>query len=213
MGDIGCYTLGGLPPFNAMDSYICMGASIGNAYGIEQADKKAKGKMLAVLGDSTFFHTGIPSLINVVYNKGHTTVIISDNQTTAMTGHQAHPGTGKTLKGEDAPKILLEDVAKACGVKNVFVIDPYDLKTTKEVIKREVNRDEPSVIIARRACALKVPPNPPLKVNPELCTGCKLCMGLGCPAMKLIEEKSTIEPTLCTGCSLCKQVCVKKAII
>jgi indolepyruvate ferredoxin oxidoreductase alpha subunit len=212
MGDIGCYTLGGLPPFNAMDSYICMGASIGNAYGIE-ATGETKTKIVAVIGDSTFFHTGIPSLINVVYNKGHTTVIVLDNLTTAMTGHQAHPGTGKTLKGEETVRLSIEDIAKACGVKNVFVVDAYNIAEIKKVIKREVQKAEPSVIIPRGNCALRVPRKQYLKVDPEICIGCKVCMELGCPAIIIQEKKAIIDDTFCNGCELCSQVCPKSAIM
>ncbi|MCK4353213.1 indolepyruvate ferredoxin oxidoreductase subunit alpha [candidate division WOR-3 bacterium] len=212
-GDIGCYTLGALPPLNAMDTCICMGASIGHAHGLEIALKdKIKGKVVAVIGDSTFFHAGIPTLINVVYNKGISTIIVLDNQTTAMTGHQAHPGTGKTLKGEKARIVKIEEVAKGCGINHVYIVDPYDLKATKELIKREVKREEPSVIIARHPCALRVKPEPPLKVIPDKCTGCMLCIRLGCPAITMRDDKAWIDLLLCDGCGMCKQVCVKNAI-
>ncbi|MDI6840496.1 MAG: indolepyruvate ferredoxin oxidoreductase subunit alpha [bacterium] len=213
IGDIGCYTLGTLPPLNAMDSYVCMGASIGNVHGLDVALRnKILGKVVAVIGDSTFFHAGIPALIDVVYNKGVSTIIVLDNLTTAMTGHQNHPGTGLTFKGEKTKEILIEDVGKACGVNRVYIVDPYDLKATMEVIKREVKFSEPSLIIARRACALMVKSESPLKVNLDKCTGCKLCVGLGCPAITMHDKKAWIDPMLCNGCGMCKQVCVKKAI-
>lgn len=212
-GDIGCYTLGALPPLNAMDTCVCMGASIGNAFGLELAlGDEIRNKIVAVIGDSTFFHSGITGLIDIVYNNGTSTIIIVDNSTTAMTGHQEHPGTGRTLMGEESRAILLEDIARACGVEHVYVIDPYDLKKTEEVIKREIKRLEPSVIIARRPCALKVKPNPPLEVVPEKCTGCKLCIKLGCPAIYIKDNKAVIDKFLCTGCNMCIEVCPKEAI-
>jgi indolepyruvate ferredoxin oxidoreductase alpha subunit len=212
-GDIGCYTLAALPPLNAVDTCICMGASIGNAFGIELALGDAiSGKVVAVIGDSTFFHGGIPSLIDIVYNKGITTVIILDNLITAMTGHQEHPGTGKTLMGTKAKRIKIEEVAKGCGVDHVYIVDPYDLKATKELIKREVKRKAPSVIIARRECALRVAPEPPFRVDPDKCTGCKLCIALGCPAITMKDDKAWIDPILCNGCGMCEQVCVLGAV-
>ena len=212
-GDIGCYTLGALPPLNAMDTCVCMGASIGNAFGLERAlGDEISDKIVAVIGDSTFFHSGITGLIDIVYNKGTSTIIILDNSTTAMTGHQEHPGTGKTLMGEETKKIALENIVKACGVENVYVIDPYDLKETEEIIKREVKRREPSVIIARRPCALMVKSEPPLMVISEKCTGCKLCIGLGCPAISIKDNKAVIDKFLCTGCGMCAEVCLKEAI-
>lgn len=214
-GDIGCYTLGALPPLNAMDTCVEMGASLGNAFGMEKVlgTEFAK-KVVAVIGDSTFFHSGITPLIDIVYNKGITTVIILDNRITAMTGHQDNPGTGKTLMGEETIEINLEDVAKACGVKNVFVVDPYNLKELKKIIKREVAREEPSVIIARRPCALlllrKKEVWKPYYVDGEECIGCKLCLDLGCPAISMKDEKAVINEFLCFGCGVCVQVCPKK---
>jgi len=212
-GDIGCYTLGALPPLNAMDTCVCMGASVGNAFGLERAlGDEISDKIVAVIGDSTFFHSGITGLIDIVYNKGTSTIIILDNSTTAMTGLQEHPGTGKTLMGEETKKIALENIAKACGVENVYVIDPYNLKETEEIIKREVKRREPSVIIARRPCVLMVKSEPPLMVISEKCTGCKLCIGLGCPAISIKDNKAVIDKFLCTGCGMCAEVCLKEAI-
>lgn len=213
-GDIGCYTLGGLRPLNAIDTCVSMGSSVGNALGLEKAlgDSVSK-RLVAVLGDSTFFHTGIPPLIDVVYNKGMTTVIILDNRTTAMTGHQEHPGTGKTLMGEQAPVIDLVKLCKGLGIKNTYLIDPYDLKETERVITRETHREDPSVIIARRECVLLTRERiGPLTVNVEKCTGCKLCLRLGCSALTEEDKKAAIEPLICTGCGLCIQVCPQDAI-
>ncbi|TET17727.1 MAG: indolepyruvate ferredoxin oxidoreductase subunit alpha [Candidatus Cloacimonadota bacterium] len=218
-GDIGCYTLGALPPLNAMDTCVDMGASIGNAYGMERAlGEKSKKKIVAVIGDSTFFHSGITPLIDIVYNKGTSTIIILDNRITAMTGHQEHPGTGTTLMGEKTIAIKPEDIVKACGVKHVFIIDPYDLKELKNLLKREVERKEPSVIIARRACMLllirKKEVNEPYYVNEGTCIGCEICIGLGCPAISMKDEKATINEFFCVGCGVCAQLCPEdKAIV
>jgi indolepyruvate ferredoxin oxidoreductase alpha subunit len=218
-GDIGCYTLGALPPLNAMDTCVEMGASVGNAYGMERVlgDKSDK-KIVAVIGDSTFFHSGITPLIDIVYNKGRTTVIILDNSITAMTGHQEHPGTGKTLMGEETKSIKLEEIAHACGVEHVTVVDPYDLKELKKVIKREVEREEPSVIIARRPCVLLLMRKnqvwEPYYVDSEKCIGCKLCLKYGCPAISMEDDKAVINELFCVGCGVCAQVCpVEDAIV
>ncbi len=211
-GDIGCYTLGALPPLNAMDTCVDMGASIGNAYGMERAlGEKSKKKIVAVIGDSTFFHSGITALIDIVYNKGTSTIIILDNRITAMTGHQEHPGTGTTLMGEKTTAIKPENIVKACGVKHVFVVDPYDLKELKNLLKREIERKELSVIIARRACMLllirKKEVNEPYYVNEDECIGCKICIGLGCPAISMKDEKAIINEFFCVGCGVCAQLC------
>lgn len=214
-GDIGCYTLGGLPPLDSMDTCVSMGSSVGNAFGLEKAlgEPIAK-RLVAVLGDSTFFHTGIPPLIDIVYNKGMTTVLILDNRTTAMTGHQQHPGTGKTLMGEPTSVVDLVKLCKGLGIKHTYVIDPYDLRETERVIKREVHREAPSVVIARRECVLITKERmSPLSVDLEKCTGCKLCLRLGCPAITVDEKKASIETLLCTGCGVCTQVCPQDAIV
>jgi indolepyruvate ferredoxin oxidoreductase alpha subunit len=213
-GDIGCYTLGALPPLNAIDTCVEMGASLGNAFGMEKIlDEKSNKKIVAVIGDSTFLHSGITSLINIVYNKGRTTVIILDNRITAMTGHQENPGTGKTLMGEESITINLEDIAKACGVKHVFTVDPYNLKELKKIIKREVERKEPSVIIARRPCILlllrKKEIWAPYYVDEKECIGCKICIGLGCPAISMKNDKAVINELFCVGCGVCAQICPK----
>lgn len=213
-GDIGCYTLGALPPLNAIDTCVEMGASLGNAFGMEKVlGEKSDKKIVAVIGDSTFFHSGITPLIDIVYNKGTSTVIILDNRITAMTGHQEHPGTGKTLMGEDTVTINPEDIVKACGVKHVFTVDPYNLKELKKVIKREVERKEPSVIIARRPCILlllrKKEVWEPYYVDTEECIGCKICLQLGCPAISMKDEKAYINELFCVGCGVCAQLCPK----
>lgn len=213
-GDIGCYTLGALPPLNAIDTCVEMGASLGNAFGMEKVlGEKSDKKIVAVIGDSTFFHSGITPLIDIVYNKGTSTVIILDNRITAMTGHQENPGTGKTLMGEDTVTINPEDIVKACGVKHVFTVDPYNLKELKKVIKREVERKEPSVIIARRPCILllirKREVGKPFYVDTEECIGCKICLQFGCPAISMKDEKAYINELFCVGCGVCAQLCPK----
>jgi len=220
-GDIGCYTLGALPPYNAMDTTICMGASIPNAFGFEMARGKdfAK-KTVAVIGDSTFLHTGIPGLMDTVYNKGISTVIILDNRITAMTGHQDHPGTGKTAKGEPTVEIDMAEVVKALGVKKVYKVDPHKLRETRNVIREAVASEEPAVIISERPCALlpeerkQHAKRPKRKVDPEKCKGekCLGCIKLGCPAISMKEGKAYISPLLCVGCDLCIQVCPFGAI-
>jgi len=217
-GDIGCYTLAALPPLSTTDSCVDMGASIGNAFGIELAyrRRKEKPKIVAVIGDSTFFHSGITPLIDMVYNKGVGTVIILDNSTTAMTGHQDHPGTGRTAKGEEGVKISIESLVRGIGVKNVFVVDPYDVKNLKEVINREIHRKEPSVIITNRPCVLhrefKGIQFSPVRVNPELCTSCQICIRLGCPSISMKDGKALIDEITCTGCGVCLELCPPKAI-
>lgn len=218
-GDIGCYTLGALPPLNAMDTCICMGASVTNAHGMDKAGgKEISKRLVAVIGDSTFFHSGITGLLNAVYNRGNLNLIILDNLTTAMTGHQPNPGTGKLARGEDGNRVLPEDVARSCGVEFVRVVDPTNLKETEQAIKEAVDYNGVTVLVFRGLCALLKKPEPSLVVNIENCNGCKLCLRLGCPAISLkqvsTKEKPVafIEPTLCTGCDLCVQLCQHNAI-
>ncbi|MDD3803117.1 MAG: indolepyruvate ferredoxin oxidoreductase subunit alpha [bacterium] len=218
-GDIGCYTLGALPPLNAMDTCVDMGASITNAIGLEYALKgRDKRKIVAVIGDSTFFHSGITGLIDLVYNKGTSTVIILDNSITAMTGHQENPGTGKTLMGEDTPKFDLVNLVKGLGIEDVYTVDTYDLDAVTNLIKRETERDKPSVIIARRPCILlpemKKKKFDRYEIDEAKCTGCQMCVKLGCPAISFDKEKKKahINETLCVGCSLCFQICKFGAI-
>ncbi|MHB8156887.1 MAG: indolepyruvate ferredoxin oxidoreductase subunit alpha [Desulfocucumaceae bacterium] len=213
-GDIGCYTLGGLAPLEGMDSCVCMGASIGMSHGIDMAAPGLRGRTVAVIGDSTFFHSGITGLINVIYNNGNTTVLILDNSTTAMTGHQEHPATGKTLMGKEAPVVDLEGLVKALGVKRVRTVDPLNLLQLTEVIKEEVEAPGPSVVIARRPCVLvKREPAPAITVDRDLCTGCKTCLRLGCPAISVKDKVSSVDSMSCTGCGLCTQVCKFGALI
>jgi len=210
LGDIGCYTLGALPPLESMDTCVCMGASIGMAHGIE----KARGsdfarKTVAVIGDSTFIHSGITGLIDIVYNKGTSTVIIVDNSTTGMTGHQDNPCTGITLKGELTRQVDLVKLCHAIGVERVRVCDPFDLDEFDRVVREETSSDESSVIIAQRPCALlkSVKYGGLVRVNADLCRYCKVCMRLGCPAIVDTGEGITINDALCGGCNLCISVC------
>ncbi len=212
-GDIGCYTLAALPPLETIDTCICMGAGVSTALGFENASEKYKGKVVAVIGDSTFIHSGITPLIDIVYNKGCSTVIILDNRTTAMTGRQDHPGTGVTLKGEKTKALDFVRLGKAVGIDSVVVIDPYDLDETKKRIKEEVEKDEPSLIIASRPCLLiEKPSGELLEIDLEECVDCGLCLKLGCPAISKTDEKVKIDSLLCTGCKLCLKVCNLGAI-
>ena len=211
-GDIGCYSLAVFPPLKAMDTIICMGAGVGNVHGLEKASSKQEA--VAVIGDSTFFHSGMTGLLDIVYNKGSATVIILDNGVTAMTGGQDHPGTGLTLKGDRTKVTSLEAVARALGVRRVRVIDPYDLKLTEKVVREELAAQEPSVVISRRVCILVEKENKrSLTVDHQKCTNCGVCLRLGCPALgKEPTGKINIDPYLCTGCELCSQVCKFEAV-
>lgn len=213
-GDIGCYTLGALAPLEAMDTTICMGASIPSALGMEKAHPELADRLVAVIGDSTFIHSGITGLIDTVYNHGTTTTMILDNSITAMTGHQHHPGTGQTLQGDPSTQVDVEALCRAVGVKRVRVVDPGDLKALDAAIKEETSVREPSVIIAKQPCALIVKQSQPrIKVLHDKCTGCRMCMRLGCPAISHADKKSTIDASLCVGCGLCAQVCRFDAMV
>ena len=209
MGDIGCYTLGALSPLDGIDACICMGASIGMAHGFEKArGKDFSKKVVGVIGDSTFIHSGIGGLIDIVYNKGVSTILILDNSITAMTGHQDNPATGRTIKGEIASALDLVALVKATGIHNVRVIDPFNLKDSEIALKEEIERDEPSVIIFKRPCALLDKSQAsPLRINSEKCTSCGLCLRLGCPAIQKKDDGMVINDALCNGCRLCIQVC------
>lgn len=213
-GDIGCYTLGALPPLQAMDTCVCMGASIGMAHGMEKARGRDFGrKLVAVIGDSTFIHSGITGLIDVVYNQGNSTVVILDNSTTGMTGHQDHPGTGHTLKGNEVPPLDLVKLAEAVGIKHISVVDPFDLARVENVLREEVQRDEPSVIIMQRPCALlDRSPKAPVEIDQDLCKKCNVCLRLGCPAIQKKQDAVIIDQSLCNGCGLCISVCRFNAI-
>lgn len=210
LGDIGCYTLGAVAPLSAMEMTLCMGASISSIHGFNKAlGKESEGKTVAVIGDSTFMHSGMTGLANIAYNQSNSTVIILDNSITGMTGHQQNPTTGYNIKGDPAGKIDLESLCRSMGFNRVRVVDPYDLAACDTVIKEELAAEEPSVIISRRPCALLkyVKHNPPLKVEKENCVGCKSCMRLGCPAISVKDKKAVIDTTLCVGCGVCQQLC------
>ena len=210
LGDIGCYTLGAVAPLSAVDSVICMGASVSGLHGFSKSQQgKMDGNTVAVIGDSTFMHSGITGLVNIAYNESNATVIIVDNSITGMTGHQQNPTTGYNLKGDPCAKIDLETLCKAVGIRRVRVIDPYDLKQCETVIKEELSANEPSVIISRRPCALLkyVKHNKPLSVDTDKCVGCKACMKIGCPAISIVDGKAKVDDTLCVGCGVCQQLC------
>ncbi|MBI5569285.1 MAG: indolepyruvate ferredoxin oxidoreductase subunit alpha [Desulfomonile tiedjei] len=227
-GDIGCYTLGALPPVGMLDHCLCMGAGIGIASGLDRSlGELAKGKAVAVIGDSTFFHSGMTPLLELAYNGGSTTVVIMDNRTTAMTGAQQHPGTGYTLREEPTNAVSIEKIADAFGFKRIRTVSPYEVKKTQEVIKEELGADEPSLIIARAPCALlktgRVLPDKPLHIKADVCLGCKACINTGCPALEFvkIEEPAEgdkrkgytrINEALCVGCRTCFEVCKNDAI-
>ncbi len=214
-GDIGCYTLGALPPIQSVDTCICMGASVGAAHGMEKARGRDFGrKTVAIIGDSTFIHSGITGLIDIVYNKGNSTVIILDNAITGMTGHQDNPTTGFTIKGEVTKRVDLEKLAYAIGVERVRVVDPFDIAEFEKTVREEVSADEPSVIISRRPCALLkyVRHEGPLKINPERCKKCRMCLSIACPSIVDMGTHIEINDALCVGCGLCTKVCRFDAI-
>ncbi len=207
--DIGCYTLGALPPLGAVDTCVCMGASIGMAHGMEKGiGKEQAHKTVAVLGDSTFCHSGMTGLLNMRYNNSIGTVIIADNSITGMTGHQHNPATGFDIHGNPAPQLNLEKLCEAMGIEHVRVVDPYDIKELEKVLREETARDEMSVIISRRPCALIVKqPGIPFKCDKEKCKNCGMCMKIGCPAIRKTEFGVEIDPTQCVGCGLCSNIC------
>lgn len=210
LGDIGCYTLGAVPPLAAIDTTICMGASVSGLHGFNKAGGgQGSEKTVAVIGDSTFIHSGVTGLINTAYNESNSTVIILDNSITGMTGHQQNPTTGYNLKGDPCTKIDLESLCRAVGIRRVRVIDPYRLDECEQVIKEELAADEASVIISRRPCALlKYVKHPgPITADADKCKSCKACMKIGCPAISFEDGKVTIDSTLCVGCGVCEQLC------
>lgn len=227
-GDIGCYTLGALPPLGMLDNCLCMGAGIGIAAGLARSlGDLAKGKAVAVIGDSTFFHSGMTPLLELSYNGGATTVVIVDNRTTAMTGAQHHPGTGFTLREDPTISADMEKLCESFGFKKVRIVNPYKVKELEKVLAEELNTDEPSVIITRAPCALlktgRILPDKPFAINEESCTGCKSCINTGCPALEYVKEEkvvkgkkrkgySKINPALCVGCRTCVEVCKFNAI-
>lgn len=213
-GDIGCYTLGAVVPLSSVDTTICMGASVSAAHGMAKArGKEFNKKLVSVIGDSTFMHSGITGLVDIVYNKGANTVIILDNSITGMTGHQDNPTTGFTIRGEETKQVNLITLCKGIGVDNVVVADPFDLKEFEKIVKEEVERDEPSVIIAQRPCALlkKVKYTGHCKIG-DKCKKCKMCLKIGCPAISWKDGAVHIDSTQCNGCGLCVNLCPFGAI-
>ena len=221
LGDIGCYTLGAVAPLSSIEMTLCMGASIGAVHGFNKATEgESENHTVAVIGDSTFMHSGMTGLANVAYNQSNSTVIILDNSITGMTGHQQNPTTGYNIKGDPAGKIDLEALCRAMGFNRVRVVDPYNLQECDQVLKEELAAAEPSVIISRRPCALLkyVKHNPPLRVRTDKCIGCKSCMRIGCPAVSMKpgpdgKMKATIDNTLCVGCGVCAQLCPVDAFV
>ncbi|OLA08326.1 MAG: indolepyruvate ferredoxin oxidoreductase subunit alpha [Eubacterium sp. 45_250] len=214
-GDIGCYTLGAAAPLSAIDTTVCMGASISGLHGFNKGRKgEYEGKAVAVIGDSTFMHSGITSLVDIAYNRSNSTVIVLDNSITGMTGHQNNPANGKNIYGDPASAVNLEALAHAIGINSVTVVDPGDLAETERVIKEELAKAEPSLIIARKPCALlkTVKHKPPFRIDADKCKNCKSCMRIGCPALVSGDKCITIDNTLCVGCGLCEQLCKFDAI-
>ena len=214
LGDIGCYTLGASEPLSAIDTTVCMGASVSMLHGFLKTRPENAGKTVAVIGDSTFLHSGVTGLINIAYNRSISTVLILDNSITGMTGHQQNPATGLTLKLEAVPPVSLEKLCEAVGIRRVRVVDPGDLKALETALREETAADEPSVIICRKPCMLLkyVKPKKPLAVDADKCRGCRGCMRLGCPALRFEGGKARIDNTQCVGCSLCAQLCAFGAI-
>ena len=215
LGDIGCYTLGAQAPLFALDSTLCMGASVSGLHGFNKAGgSESEAKSVCVIGDSTFMHSGVTGLINIAYNGSNSTVIILDNSITGMTGHQQNPTTGYNIKGDPAGKIDLESLCRAVGINRIRVVDPYDLDACEKALREELAANEPSVIISRRPCVLLkyVKPKTPLEVDREKCKGCKKCMKFGCPAISIHNGKAAIDKTLCIGCEVCTQLCSFGAI-
>ncbi len=209
-GDIGCYTLGALPPLSALHTCLCMGAGIGEAHGINALCGQ---KAIAVIGDSTFVHSGITGLINTAYNNSNSVVVILDNATTAMTGGQEHPATGRLLTGEPARKLDIEGICIAAGIDKVDVVDPVDLGATEAALRAAMDHDGPAVVIARRPCVLRSRQHDEAHhIDTDACVRCGICVGLGCPAIGVEDGQPQIDPALCTGCSLCAQACPKRAI-
>ncbi len=213
-GDIGCYTLGATVPLQSVDTTICMGASVSAAHGMAKArGQEFNKKLVSVIGDSTFMHSGMTGLVDIVYNKGNNTVIILDNSITGMTGHQDNPTTGYTIRGEETKQVNLIDLCRALGIDNITVCDPFDVKKFEKIVKEEVEREEPSVIISQRPCALlkTVKYTGHCKIT-ENCKNCKMCMKLGCPAITVKDDKVVIDASQCNGCGLCVNVCPFGAI-
>ncbi len=211
-GDIGCYSLGVFPPLSRLDTILCMGAGISMAHGMQKAGEPRK--VVGIVGDSTFFHSGITGLLDISYNRGSAVIIVADNRITAMTGHQDHPGTGRTIGGEPTIAADIEDFGKACGIKNTAVVDPYRVKETVKTLRRALESGEAWLIVSRGPCPLntRAAAGPARQVDEDLCTMCKTCLKLGCPAIESTGEAISINPLLCRGCALCESVCPKGAL-
>ena len=215
-GDIGCYTLGASAPLSMMDACVCMGASVSALHGFNTARGKEQARRsLAVIGDSTFIHSGITGLIDIVYNKGTSTVVVLDNSTTGMTGHQNNPANGLTIKGDPTSAVDLEALARAVGIRRVRVVDPFDVEGTRKAIGEELEAEEPSLVISRRPCALlkSVKPQPALRVEDAKCVGCKACLTVGCPAISFKDGKAVIDSVQCLGCGVCAYACRTGALV
>ncbi len=212
-GDIGCYSLGTFKPLNRLDIILCMGGGISMAQGLDKAGEKRK--VVGMVGDSTFFHSGITGLLDIAYNRGSSTLIVVDNRTTAMTGHQDNPGTGRTLMGEPTVEASIEEIARACGIKRVFTVNPYQTKATQEVLSRELDAPEPSLIVSRAACPLWEGKRVGgiRTIIEDKCKACRACLKLGCPAIDGAGKKPVINKHLCYGCGLCQQACPFDAIV
>ncbi|MCL2305474.1 MAG: indolepyruvate ferredoxin oxidoreductase subunit alpha [Planctomycetaceae bacterium] len=212
VGDIGCYSLGTLPPLSRMDTLLCMGAGVSMAHGMDKA--KNPKKIVGIVGDSTFFHSGITGLLDIVYNKGESTIIVADNRITAMTGHQETPGSGLTLMGEKTAAASIEEIGKAVGVKNTVVVDPRNIKETVKILKTAIESPEPWLIVSQSPCPLHLrePIGPPLVVDCDKCKKCGLCLKLGCPGIEKDGERIQINSLLCAGCQMCQNLCPTKAI-
>jgi indolepyruvate ferredoxin oxidoreductase, alpha subunit len=218
-GDIGCYSLGVFPPLKRIDTILCMGGGISMAHGMQKAreprpnsgaDAPSPGKpIVGIVGDSTFFHSGITGLLDIAYNRGAATIIVADNRTTAMTGHQEHPGTGRTLLGEPTNQASIEEIGRACGIRNIATVNPYDLKATTEILRKAVESPEPWLVVTRAPCPLYLKKNPglPRRVNQDLCRKCKACLRLGCPAIEWVDGAVRVNELLCGGCGMCGEVC------
>lgn len=206
-GDIGCYSLGVFPPLSRTDTILCMGAGITMAHGMDKAGEKKK--VVGIVGDSTFFHSGITGLLNIAYNRGVSTIIVADNRTTAMTGHQDHPGTGRTLMGDETIAASIQDIGKACGIQHIYTINPYDLKNAIKVVGEAIETPEPSLIVSVSPCPLRErkPVGAMREIAADRCRQCGLCLKLGCPAIERQDGAPHINPLLCSGCGLCEQVC------
>jgi indolepyruvate ferredoxin oxidoreductase, alpha subunit len=211
-GDIGCYSLGVLEPLSRIDTILCMGGGVTLAHGMQKAGEKHK--VVGIVGDSTFFHSGITGLLNIAYNKGTSTIIVVDNRTTAMTGHQDHPGTGRTLMGEDTISASIQEIGKACGVRRVRTVNPYDIEGTLQILKEEIEADEASLVVSSAVCPLdaRIKVGETQHINEEACVECRECLELGCPAMEARDGRPVINEFMCGGCQLCTQVCPISAI-